>query len=102
MRHYLDALQLQHQTQKQQDQILRIKEQQEQQQQQLADEINRAVMLQRMQQVGRSAAPIGMVSRTNRKKNKSNQTKPKKSLCKIPLLQSRTSTVDAETFFFID
>lgn len=59
---YLKRLQLQQQTQKQQDQILRIKEQQEQQQQQLTDEINRAVMLQRMQQAARTPAPMGMVS----------------------------------------
>ncbi|XP_031623250.1 BUB3-interacting and GLEBS motif-containing protein ZNF207-like isoform X2 [Contarinia nasturtii] len=52
------AQELQQQSQKQQDQILRIKEQQEQQ---LTDEINRAVMLQRMQQVARPAASMGMV-----------------------------------------
>lgn len=58
-------LQLQQQTQKHQDQIQRIKEHQEQQ---LTDEINRAVMLQRMQQAARPAGSIGMVSRNNSKK----------------------------------
>lgn len=56
--------QIEQHKQNQQEQFQRLKEhqQQQEQQQQLSDEINRAVMFQRMQQISRPAAQMGMVS----------------------------------------
>lgn len=47
--------------QSQKEQIQRLREHHEEQQQ-LTDEINRAVMFQRMQQISRTGAQMGMVS----------------------------------------